>query len=444
MFAFAVRNLLSRKARSALALAGLTVAIAGMVGLFAVAGGLDDAVEEAFGQMDGLTALQPGAPVPLFSTLPARWGPRIEALPGVSRVMPELWSRVNLIDGETIISPPRFLLGFDVARRAALRKDIYRDALTDGRFLAPGDEGTLRCVISRPIAEEFGVGLGDTLTVGGAPLEVVGLYEIGSLLLDVGILVDQETFRGMTRFDPATVSDFYIEPAVGQDLDELSDRIRAELADERYRPWTPSTLAGLGASDRNPVEAVFDGLDRLLRGAKSSGSAASGANPSEDERIIEDGSGEPEAAIELRDAADWATQFDRFTEDLDLFLTILTTIGVLIAVLGIVNTMLMSVSERIIEFGILKANGWSRTDVLKLICAESAVLGIAGGILGATIGWAATLILNAWYPERLHLYAGPGLLSFSVCFSAVVGTLGGLYPAVWAMRMMPMDAIRRG
>ena len=83
MFAFALRNLLSRKARSALALAGLTVAIAGMVGLFAVAGGLDEAVHEAFGQMDGLTAMQPGAPVPLFSTLPARWGPRIEAVPGV-------------------------------------------------------------------------------------------------------------------------------------------------------------------------------------------------------------------------------------------------------------------------------------------------------------------------------------------------------------------------
>ncbi len=48
--------------------------------------------------------------------------------------------------------------------------------------------------------------------------------------------------------------------------------------------------------------------------------------------------------------------------------------------------MLMSVSERIIEFGVLKANGWSRGDVMKLITFESAVLGFGGGVCGAIIG----------------------------------------------------------
>ena len=64
MFGFALRNLRSRPARSLLALAGLTVAIAGMVGLFSVAEGLNASAEDAFSKVDGLTALQPGAPRP--------------------------------------------------------------------------------------------------------------------------------------------------------------------------------------------------------------------------------------------------------------------------------------------------------------------------------------------------------------------------------------------
>jgi putative ABC transport system permease protein len=94
--------------------------------------------------------------------------------------------------------------------------------------------------------------------------------------------------------------------------------------------------------------------------------------------------------------------------------------------------------------GILKANGWSKTDVLKLITLESALIGLGGGLLGSFLGWLGTQIVNHTWPTRVELYAGPGLLSFSVSFAVALGILGGLYPAFWAMRMMPMDAIRRG
>jgi putative ABC transport system permease protein len=119
-------------------------------------------------------------------------------------------------------------------------------------------------------------------------------------------------------------------------------------------------------------------------------------------------------------------------------------IGVTIAVLSIINTMLMSVTERIIEFGILKANGWSRYDVMRLITSESAVLGFFGGIFGCLVGWIATRGINSIWPDRIHLVATPGLLLFGLAFSTALGIAGGLYPAIWAMRMMPMDAIRRG
>ncbi len=64
--------------------------------------------------------------------------------------------------------------------------------------------------------------------------------------------------------------------------------------------------------------------------------------------------------VEFGSPTDWASRFQDFLADLDLFLAIMSGIGVTIAVLNIVNTMLMSVAERIIEFGVLKANGWSR------------------------------------------------------------------------------------
>ena len=141
---------------------------------------------------------------------------------------------------------------------------------------------------------------------------------------------------------------------------------------------------------------------------------------------------------------DWAEKIKELSADLDIILTLLTSIGVVIAVLSIINTMLMSVTERIIEFGILKANGWSQRSVLKLIALESIMLGFSGGLLGTFIGWGATLIVNAQFPTRMNLYASPSLLIFALLFSTFMGLTGGLYPAIWAMRMMPMDAIRRG
>jgi len=82
--------------------------------------------------------------------------------------------------------------------------------------------------------------------------------------------------------------------------------------------------------------------------------------------------------------------------------------------------------------------------VLRLIAFESAILGVAGGFLGGFFGWVATHAVNANWPTRIHLYASPQLLAASVCFSTILGILGGLYPALRAARMMPMDAIRRG
>lgn len=466
MFSFAFRNLLTRPVRSLLSLLGLTVAIAGMVGLFSVAVGLDAAVSDAFGEMNGLNVVQPGAPIPLFSTLPATWEKEIAAIPGVSVVSSEVWQRVNVINGKMIVSPPRFVCGADLSTRDRLEGDIYASTLKEGRFLSAEDIGTSNAVISRPIADEFKVQVGDTMSVNARDVTIVGVYETRSILLDVAIFMDAGVVRQITRFDPDTVSDFYVEAKPGVDTEQLATKIEDHFAGREAHPWRPPSLMG-GGGGENPLKELFDTIDRAIKSAggelpadvpatqkngsgqsaKPAGQPAPAEQPASGDTADElfgGSSGAPKSAVEVRTAADWAAQVESLSADLDLILTILTSIGVLVALLSIVNTMLMSVTERIIDFGILKANGWSKSDVLKLITFESGLLGLSGGVLGAAIGWVATIALNATFPERLHLYASPGLLAFALAFSTVLGIAAGLYPAFWAMRMMPMDAIRRG
>ncbi|MDZ4688621.1 MAG: ABC transporter permease, partial [Planctomycetaceae bacterium] len=226
MFRFACRNLCSRPVRSALALLGLTVAIVGMVGLFSVAAGIQATVDKTFGRIPGLIAMQPGAPIPLFSKIPAEWAEEIETMPGVRTVCREFWSRAQLIEGKPTFSPPRFLFGADVERAGRLKIAVYRDDLVAGRFFTAADQGEPVCVISRLIAEEHRKQLGDTLRVDGYELTIIGIYETNSLWVDVAIVVPNETARVIARHDPAWLSAMYIEPDGSVPNEELVDRLR--------------------------------------------------------------------------------------------------------------------------------------------------------------------------------------------------------------------------
>ena len=417
MLKFALQNVLSRPLRSTLSVLGLTVAIAGMVGLFSIAGGIEQLVQSTFDQIPGVLVQQRGAPVPIFSTLPANWQSELEETPGVTVVNPQIFSRVNVIDGKNVISPPRFLMGIDIPSRLKLEHGVYDENLLPGsRYLTEDDIGTMNAVISRRIAEEFEKEVGDSLKANGHDLTIVGIYHCGSLLLDVNILMDIGTVREIARFNPESVSCYYAETDGSVSEEELSKQIEETFRGRNVSRWQPS-----------------------LFGVPLGSGAASKSDDGTEAAVAE----EEESDVEVRTADDWSERFDEFSGDLKLFLTLMTAIGVLIAIFSIVNTMLMSVTERMVEFGILRANGWRKSDVVRLITFESGLLGIAGGFLGAIVGWIAVQGINAWQPERMSLYAGPGLLLFSIAFSTVLGVLGGVYPAWQAATKPPMEAIRR-
>lgn len=471
MLSFAWRNLRTRPVRSLLALVGLMVAIMGMVGLFSVAEGLDATFRRTFDRIPGLIVIQPGAPIPLFSRLPASWADELRQVPGVRTVCPEVWGRAHLVDGKPAISPPRLLFGTTLTETTKLKKLVYRDTIISGRFLEVGDTGTGNCIVSKQIAEEYGKRAGDAMKVDGQDLTIVGIYHTGSLLLDIGIILDASKVREMTRVGRDTVCSFYVEPFEKKDNPLIIQRIHTLLADRSPGAWDPASSASLtvmtNASDSpttrfliSLIEAVRKAITpRPKSAAKSPAKTSPGAagEPQAGGKAEAASAGSPAAAgsqpfaptghevpVDVRTADAYANELRKLSSDLDLFLLIMTSIGMIIAVLGIVNTMLMSVTERFIDFGILKANGWADRDVLLLVTCESGLLGFGGGVLGAIAGWIGTELVNSRWSDRIHLYASPKLLLFSVTFSLIVGVLGGLYPAIWASRLMPMDAIRRG
>ncbi len=441
MYRFALDNLISRPVRAILSILGLAVAIGGMVGLFSIAGGINKLVASTFSMIPGILVQERGAPVPIFSSLPAAWQKELEQIEGVSIVNPEVLVRVNVLENKPVLSPPRFLLGFDIPSRMKLKDSIYGDKILEGRFLNEGDIGTTNCLVSRQIAETAGRKLGEVIHANGNPLTIVGIYECGTLLLDCNVLLDMDVLRKMARYDAESVSCYYVETKPGFAQKEIGKKIEALFHGRPLKraEMKPADLLSAFAMSLGQAAGMTGGMTGggLVPRAPSLPASPSGVAAATDQPAAP-------SPVEVRSADDWAERFEEFTGDLRFFLTLITAVGITIAVLSIVNVMLMSVTERTIEFGILRANGWSRRNVMSLVTAESAVLGVVGGILGAIGGWGAVQLINHSFPERANLHAGPFLMAFAVLFSTALGMFGGLYPAWRAARMSPMDAIRRG
>jgi putative ABC transport system permease protein len=117
-------------------------------------------------------------------------------------------------------------------------------------------------------------------------------------------------------------------------------------------------------------------------------------------------------------------------------------IGLIVGGIGIMNVMLASISERVREIGVRRALGAKRTDILVQILAESLTLAVAGGILGmvASIGLIAGLQQVVVPSNRPEL--SPAALFIGVFFSGIVGVIAGLYPAIRASRLSPVEALR--
>jgi len=136
---------------------------------------------------------------------------------------------------------------------------------------------------------------------------------------------------------------------------------------------------------------------------------------------------------------------------MDMFLAAVAMIGITVASLGIINTMVMSILERYREIGIMKAIGASDKDVKKIFFFESGMIGFLGGIFGLALGWFVSTVINQIANHFLAKQGVPYVNYFSfplwlclgaVAFSILVSLAAGLYPAVRAARVDPVVALR--
>ena len=120
----------------------------------------------------------------------------------------------------------------------------------------------------------------------------------------------------------------------------------------------------------------------------------------------------------------------------------IAAISLLVGGIGIMNIMLVTVTERTREIGIRKAIGAERKSIIVQFLIEAAVICGIGGIIGIILGYMGSLIAGKFLLEGMILWPSAGITIGAFAFSVVLGILFGLYPAVKASGLQPVEALR--
>jgi putative ABC transport system permease protein len=136
-----------------------------------------------------------------------------------------------------------------------------------------------------------------------------------------------------------------------------------------------------------------------------------------------------------------ADQFRQITASVALLISVVSSIGLLVGGVGVMNIMLMSVTQRTREIGVRIAMGARRRDIIWQFLTEAMVLTGSGGVIGVLLGGGISLLINALVPKlpsSIPLWA----IVMAVAVSMSVGLFFGMYPAIKAARLDPVDALR--
>lgn len=140
----------------------------------------------------------------------------------------------------------------------------------------------------------------------------------------------------------------------------------------------------------------------------------------------------------METAASIIEQFQSIMAGVALAMIVISSIGLMIGGLGVMNIMLVSVTERTREIGIRKAIGAKKVDILLQFLIEAATLTGLGGMIGLLLGWLGTLLVKIFLPSYVPLWAP--IAGFAA--SVGIGVFFGLWPAWKAARLDPIEALR--
>jgi putative ABC transport system permease protein len=395
----AVRNLRKRGIRSWLTMLGIFIGIAAVVSLISMGSGLQAAITGQFGELgaDKLTVQNaetgfgpPGSTA--IQKLTKHDLDIIKRVPGVDLAVPRLIRSARIEYNKEA----NFDYVSDIPTEDREIEMVYsslKAEILNGRLLTKNDRGKI--VVGNAFANEVfdkEVKVGSKITIEGRQFEVVGVLKKSSSFILNDIII-------LPHDDLIDILD------IGDEIDAIAVQV----------------------TDKDRAEETGHAIEDALR---------------KDRKLKK---GEEDFTVQTPQ------------QSLQAISTILTVINVVVAGIaaisllvggiGITNTMYTSVLERTREIGIMKAIGAKNTDILSLFIIESALLGLAGGIIGAILGismaYAVSFGVRSAFPAiDFVVQVSWPLLIGAALFSLVVGTISGLVPAVQASRMRPVEALR--
>lgn len=245
-------------------------------------------------------------------------------------------------------------------------------------------DGQPEVMLGDLLAENLKKKVGEPLEIQGSQFTVVGIYHGASALQADAVILPLDQLQQLSSLQgKVSTIDVRLRPAPAGELpDHYIKRAQAE------------------------IEASLPGLKAVPAAERASNNQL----------------------VRMAHASAWGT----------------SCIALLIGVLGIANTMAMSVFERTREIGILRALGWKRRQVLVLIQLEAAVLGLGGGVLGIVVGLIALRVL-AQLPQTASIVSASVpivLLAEALGIAILAGLVAGAVPAWRGAKLSPVEALR--
>jgi putative ABC transport system permease protein len=139
---------------------------------------------------------------------------------------------------------------------------------------------------------------------------------------------------------------------------------------------------------------------------------------------------------------DWFDQMEQRMRATRTSGGLIAVISLIVGGIGITNIMLASITERVREIGIRRAVGARARDIFLQIIIESVSIALMGGVLGVAVGIGLVQLLMVIAPGDSEPFISAGSVILSISFAAGAGILSGIYPAVQASRLDPIQALR--